>query len=85
MAGKPERVSPTRRLQPGQAAAIWGVVAAAWAVFVLPLFFGAVAFVLGAYAWRKGERRGRWLMVAAVAAVLIGLGINLLPDWFVSN
>ena len=85
MASEPDRASPTRGLQPGQAALIWGIVAAAWAVFVLPPFFGAVAFALGGYAWWKGERRGRWLMIAAVVAILVGLGINLLPDWFVSN
>jgi hypothetical protein len=85
VASEPDRASPTRHLQPGQAALIWGVVAAAWAVFVLPPFFGAVAFALGGYAWWKGERRGRWLMIAAVVAIVIGLGINLLPDWFVSN
>jgi MFS family permease len=76
---------PIRKLQPGQAAAIWGVVAAAWAVFVLPLFCGAVGIVLGAYAWRRGERRGRWVIVAAVVGLLLGLGLGLLPDKFVSN
>jgi hypothetical protein len=85
MASEPERAAPTKRLQPGQAALIWGIVAAAWAVFVLPPFFGAVGFALGGYAWWKGERRGRWLMVAAVVAIIVGLGINLLPDWFVMN
>jgi hypothetical protein len=74
-----------RRLQPGQAAAIWGVVAVGWAVFLLPLFFGTVGFALGGLAWHQGERRGRWIMVAAVAATLVGLGLSLLPDWFVSN
>ena len=75
----------TRRLQPGQAAAIWGVVAVGWAVFLLPLFFGTVGFALGGVAWRRGEQRGRWIMVAAVVAALVGLGLSLLPDWFVSN
>ncbi len=76
---------PIRRLQPGQAAAIWGVVAAGWAAFVLPLFFGAVGVALGAYAWRRGERRGRWVIVAAIACTLFGLALALLPDKFVSN
>ena len=58
---------------------------AAWAVFVLPLFFGLVGIVLGAYAWWRGERRGRWVIVAAVAGLLVGLGLGLLPDTFVSN
>jgi hypothetical protein len=77
--------APTRRLQPGQAAAIWGVVAVAWAVFLVPPFFGTVGLLLGAYAWWRGERRGRWVMVAAVVATLVGLGISQLPDWFVTN
>jgi hypothetical protein len=80
-----EPASPARRLQPGQAAAIWGVVAVAWAVFLVPPFFGAVGFALGGYAWWRGERRGRWVMVAAVVATLVGLGISQLPDSFVSN
>ena len=76
---------PARKLQPGQAAAIWGVVAAGWAVFVLPLFFGAVGIALGAYAWWRGERRGRWVILAAIVGLLLGLGLGLLPDSFVSN
>lgn len=76
---------PPSRLQPGQAAAIWGVVAVAWAVFLLPLFFGAVGAALGGYAWWRGERRGRWVIVAAIVATLLGLAIGLLPDWFVTN
>jgi len=82
---EPTSATPTRRLQPGQAAAIWGVVAAAWAVFVVPLFFGAVGVALGGYAWWRGERRGRWVVLAAVLATLVGLAIGLLPDWFVMN
>jgi hypothetical protein len=81
----PTPSAPTGRLQPGQAAAIWGVVAVAWAVFLVPPFFGAVGLALGGYAWWRGERRGRWVMVAAVVATLVGLGISQLPDWFVSN
>jgi hypothetical protein len=74
-----------KSLQPGQAAAIWGVVCAGWAVFVVPVFFGAAGLALGGYAWWRGERRGRWVMVAAVVAMLLGLGLGLLPDSFVSN
>ena len=85
MESEPERAAPTRRLAPGQTAAIWGVVAVAWAVFLLPLFFGPVGFALGGVAWWRGERRGRWVMLAAVVATIIGLGIGLLPDWFVTN
>ena len=70
---------PARKLQPGQAAAIWGVVAAAWAVFLLPLFFGAVGVALGGYAWWRGERRGRWVILAAVVCTLFGLGSASCP------
>jgi hypothetical protein len=77
--------APTRGLQPGQVAAIWGIVAVGWTVFLLPLFFGAVGLALGGLAWYRGERRGRWIMVAAVVATIVGLLIALLPDWFVSN
>jgi hypothetical protein len=85
MVGEPEPTAPARRLQPGQAAAIWGVVAAAWAVFLVPPFFGALGVALGGYAWWRGEARGRWVMLGAVAATLLGLVIGLLPDWFVTN
>jgi hypothetical protein len=92
MASEPARepapevdTTATRGLKPGQAAAIWGIVAVGWAVFLLPLFFGAVGLALGGLAWYRGERRGRWIMIAAVVATIIGLGIALLPDWFVSN
>jgi hypothetical protein len=82
---EPDGAVPAHRLQPGQAAAIWGVVAAAWAVFLVPPVFGAVGFALGGYAWWRGERRGRWVMLGAVLATLLGLLIGLLPEWFVSN
>jgi hypothetical protein len=85
MVGEPERASPSRRLQPGQAAAIWGVVAAAWAVFIVPVVFGAIALLLGGYAWWRGEQRGRWVMVGALSAVLLGLAINEMPEWFRTN
>ena len=75
----------TRKLKPGQAAAIWGVVAAAWAIFVLPWLFGAIAIALGAFAWRRGEERGKWIIVAAVICILLGYGLGLLPDKFVQN
>ena len=74
-----------RKLRPGQAAAIWGVVCAAWAVFVVPLFFGVVGIALGAFAWWRGERRGRWVIVAAAVGLVLGVGLGLLPDKFVSN
>ena len=76
---------PARKLRPGQAAALWGVVAAAWAVFLLPPVFGVIAAALGGYAWWRGESRGRWVIVAAVGCTLLGLALGLLPDWFVSN
>ena len=49
----PDQALPARRLQPGQAAAIWGVVAVAWAVFLLPAVL------------RHGRVRARWLRLVA--------------------
>jgi len=85
MVSEPSRGSSLRKPQPGQGAAFGGAVCAAWAVFVAPLFFGVIGIGLGAYAWWRGERRGRWVIAAAAAGLLFGLGLGLLPDWFVSN
>jgi 3-oxoacyl-(acyl-carrier-protein) synthase len=46
---------------------------------------GGVGIALGALAWWRGERRGRWVIVAAILGLLLGLGLGLLPDKFVSN
>ena len=48
-------------------------------------WLAGLGVALGAYAWWRGERKGRWVIVAAVVCMLFGLGLSLLPDSFVSN
>ena len=72
-------------LQRGQGLAIAGAVAAAWAVFLAPLVLGPVSAALGGLSYARGERRARWIVVAAVVATGCGLVLNVLPDKFVSN
>ena len=74
-----------RGLQRGQGLALAGSVAAAWAVFLAPLVLGPVGMMLGGLAFLRGERRGRWVVAAAVVATGLGLLLNALPDRFVSN
>ena len=77
--------STTKTLKPGQASAIWGVFFAGLAVWVLPYTFGPLGMVLGGIAYARGERRGRWVVLAAAIGTLLGLMFGLLPDKFSSN
>jgi hypothetical protein len=74
-----------RKLLPGQAAALWGVLASAWAIFLFPLFFGPIGMILGGVAWYRGEQRGRWVLLAGLGCMVLGLLIGMMPDKFVSN
>jgi hypothetical protein len=58
---------------------------AGFAVFVAPLVVGPAAMVLGAVAYFRGERRGRWVVALAVLCTVLGLLVGLLPDKFVMN
>jgi hypothetical protein len=72
-------------LERGQLCAVIGAALAAFAIFVYPLVVGPAGMVLGATAWARGERRGRWIVVAAIVGTVLGLLLGLLPDKFVSN
>jgi hypothetical protein len=54
-------------------------------VFVAPLLVGPAAMALGAFAYFRGERRGRWVVALAVVCTILGLLLELLPDKFVMN
>ena len=81
---EPPRSGSLKKLAPGQGLALVGLVSA-WTPFILWWAFGPAALVLGFLAYRKGEQRAKWLMLAAVVCMGAGLVINHLPDTFVSN
>jgi hypothetical protein len=64
---------------PGQLLAGAGVVAAGLAVWLVPLVFGPLGMLFGVLAVVRGERRGRWVIVIAAAALVLGLLVSLLP------
>jgi hypothetical protein len=72
-------------MQPGQLCALLGAAAAAFAVFIIPLVLGPIGMLLGLVAVLRGERRGRWVIVAAAAGLVVGLLVGLLPDKFVTS
>jgi hypothetical protein len=83
--GDAPRQGSLKRLAPGQGLALIGIVCCAWTPFILWYAFGPAALVLGVLAYRKGEKRAKWLVVAAVVCMIAGIVMNNLPDKFVSN
>ena len=83
--GNAPREGSLKKLQPGQGLALISLVCCAWTPFILWFAFGPAALVLAALAYRKGERRARWLIIAAVLCMIAGIIMNNLPDKFVSN
>ena len=79
MASRP----PTQGIPPAQGIAVLGAGVAGMAIFVIPLVLGPVAMILGVVAIKKGEPRGKWVIVAAAVCIVLGLLLGLLPDKFV--
>jgi hypothetical protein len=50
------------------------------AIWLLPYVFGPVGMIFGGVALMRGDRRGRWVIVAAAACLVVGLLVNLVPD-----
>lgn len=67
------------QLRPGQLAAILGVSAAAFAIWILPLILGPLAMIFGGVAMYRGERRGLWVIVIAAVCIVLGLVVYALP------
>jgi len=74
---------PSQGIQPAQGIAVLGAGVAGMAIFVIPLVLGPVAMILGGVAIKKGEPRGKWVIVAAAVCIVLGLLLGLLPDKFV--
>jgi hypothetical protein len=68
------------QLKPGQLAAILGVFAASFAIWILPYILGPIAIIFGIVAMVKGERRGLWVIGLAVVCIILGLIIHAIPD-----
>ncbi len=73
------------QLRPGQLAAILGAFAAGFAIWILPYLFAPLAVVLGGVATYRGERRGRWVMLAGVVCLGLGLIVHALPDKIIGS
>lgn len=70
---------------PGRVALVIGFACAAFAVWVFPPLLGGLGIVLGGVAVLKGERRGWWVVGAAIVGMLLGFGLNALPQDFVEG
>ncbi len=73
------------QLRPGQLPAILGAFAAGFAIWILPWILGPIAIVLGGLAIFRGERRGRWVILAAVLCIGLGLVVHALPDEIIGS
>jgi hypothetical protein len=76
----PATTSGSLRIEPGQLCAWLGAGAAAFSIWLLPLFLGPVAIALGVAAILRGEPRGKWVILLAVVCAPLGLLVAWLPD-----
>ena len=51
-------------------------------IFISWYVLGPIAVVLGVLAILRGEPRGKWVILAALVCMLLGLGLMALPDDF---
>jgi hypothetical protein len=59
---------------------VFGCVAAAMAIWLLPYVFGPVGVIFGINAVLHGDRRGRWVVAVAIVGFVLGLIVNVIPD-----
>ena len=72
--------APATGRRPQSSSLVFGCVAAAMAIWLLPYVFGPVGMAFGAAALVRGDRRGRWVIAAAAFGLVLGLIVNLVPD-----
>jgi hypothetical protein len=76
----PTQTTGSLQFRPGQVAAIVGVFASGFAIWILPWVLGPIAIIFGGVAMARGERRGLWVIGLAVFCIALGLVIHALPD-----
>jgi hypothetical protein len=81
----PTPTTGSLQLRPGQLAAILGVFAAGFAIWILPWILGPIAMILGGIAYYRGERRGLWVIGLAVVCIGLGLIVHSLPDEIIGS
>ena len=77
----PESTTPPIHEQPRERSsglyATSGVLCAVIALFIVPEIFGAIAIILGAYAWRldcdEPRNRGLWVIIVGIVSTLLGI------------
>ena len=69
---------PSPTAQGSRPYVVAGFLCAVVAVFFLPIVLGPIAVVLGFLAHRKGDRTGRWVMVAGVLGTVLGFVLGAL-------
>jgi uncharacterized membrane protein HdeD (DUF308 family) len=74
------RPSPAAPARQASSSIVFGSVAAAMAIWLLPYVFGPVGVIFGVNALLHGDRRGRWVIVVAVVGLVLGLIVNVIPD-----
>lgn len=78
MSSSAEYAPPSASASAGRPYVIAGFICAAVAVFLIPIVLGPAAIVLGIVAHRKRDPLGRWVIVAGVVGLALGLALGAL-------
>jgi hypothetical protein len=68
--------APPRQANAGRGFTIAGGICAVLALAILPPVLGVVALVLGIVGYRKGDRAGMYVAIAAVVCAVLGMVIG---------
>lgn len=78
MSNSTEYAPPSSSTSAGRPYAIAGFICAAVALLFLPIVLGPIAIVLGIVAHSKRDPLGRWVIVAGVVGLAVGLALGAL-------
>lgn len=71
-----DRGHSTRGTSDAQGYVVGGTIAAIIAVFFLPIVVGPIGAVLGFMAYQKGDRRGLWVAIGSIVAMIVGMALG---------